>query len=94
MIDHNNIKLESYRQIAPKGTIDLAYGLAKRLKGKSILHVNSTRFGGGVAEMLHRLIPMFSDLGIDSRWETIKGSSLFFQTTKRILSLLLIALAS
>jgi len=77
-----NIKLESYRDIAPKGTIDLAYNLAERLKGKTALHVNSTRFGGGVAEMLHRLIPMFNDLGINTRWEVIEGSPLFYKTTK------------
>ena len=82
MINNNNITLESYREIAPKGTIDLAYSLAERLKGKSILHVNSTRLGGGVAEMLQCLVPMFNDLGINSRWEVIQGTPLFYQTTK------------
>ena len=78
----NNITLESYREIAPKGTIDLAYSLAEHLKGKSVLHVNSTRLGGGVAEMLHRLVPMFNDLGINTRWGVIEGSPLFYQATK------------
>lgn len=79
---NNNITLESYREIAPKGTIDLAYCLAERLKEKSILHVNSTRLGGGVAEILHRLVPMLNDLGIQSRWEVMEGTPLFYQTTK------------
>ena len=82
MIGQNTIKLESYRQIAPKGTIDLAFNLAERLKGKSILHINSTRLGGGVAEMLNRLIPMFNDLGINSQWKILEGTPLFYQTTK------------
>jgi trehalose synthase len=79
----NQITLESYREAAPKGTVDLAYGLAERLKGKTLLHVNSTRLGGGVAEMLHRLVPMFNALGISTRWEVMEGTPLFYQTTKR-----------
>jgi trehalose synthase len=71
----NQITLESYREAAPKGTVDLAYGLAERLKGKTLLHVNSTRLGGGVAEMLHRLVPMFNALGISTRWEVMEGTT-------------------
>ena len=78
----NNITLESYRAIAPKGVVELIYHLADRLKGKSMLHINSTRYGGGVAEMLHRLIPLFKELSIDTRWEVMEGSPLFYQTTK------------
>ena len=78
----SRITLESYHDIAPKGTVELIYHLAERLKGKSILHVNSTRRGGGVAEILHRLIPLFNELGIESRWEVMEGTPLFYQTTK------------
>jgi trehalose synthase len=73
---------ESYRDIAPPGTVDLGYRLADRLKGKSLLHVNSTRWGGGVAEMLHRLVPLFQDLGVDTRWDVIEGNPAFYQVTK------------
>ncbi|MBD3264397.1 MAG: glycosyltransferase [Candidatus Omnitrophica bacterium] len=81
MIKHKKT-LESYRNIAPPGTLDLLYKLAERLKKRSLLHINSTRLGGGVAEMLHRHIPLFNELGIDTRWEIIEGSPLFYQTTK------------
>jgi len=74
--------LELYREVAPKGAVDLVYKLAKRLKGRSILHVNSTRLGGGVAEILHRFIPMFKELGIRADWGVIEGSPLFYKTTK------------
>lgn len=77
-----NISLGSYRDIAPKGTVDLLYKLSERLKGKSILHINSTRFGGGVAEMLQRLVPLFADVGIDVRWDVITGTPAFYKTTK------------
>ena len=76
------ITLESYRHVAPPGAIDLAYKLSEQLKGRTMLHVNSTRWGGGVAEMLHRLVPIFQDLGIDVRWDVIEGSPEFYQVTK------------
>ncbi|MBU1122754.1 MAG: glycosyltransferase [Candidatus Omnitrophota bacterium] len=79
---NNKVTIDSYKDIAPAGTIDLIYNLAGRLQGKSFLHVNSTRYGGGVAEMLHRLLPMFNDLGINARWEVMEGTPLFYQTTK------------
>ncbi len=78
----NHVTFESYKEIAPKGVVNLAYKLAEGLKGKSILHVNSTRLGGGVAEMLLRLVPLFESLGINVRWEVIEGSPLFYKTTK------------
>jgi len=76
------ITWESYREIAPPGAIDLGHRLAERLKGRSLLHVNSTRWGGGVAEMLHRLLPLFQDLGVDTRWDVIEGNPQFYQVTK------------
>ena len=79
---NEKITLESYRDIAPHGVIDLIYRLADKLKGRSFLHVNSTRLGGGVAEMLQRLIPFFNELGVPSRWEVITGTPLFYKTTK------------
>jgi len=74
--------LEAYRDISPPGTLDLIYRLGEGLQGRSMLHVNSTKMGGGVAEMLHRLIPMFRELRIESKWEVMTGTPLFFKTTK------------
>ena len=79
---NNNITLESYRDVASPGAVDLAYRLADPLRGKTMVHVNSTRWGGGVAEMLHRLIPLFGELGINVRWEVIEGTPDFYKVTK------------
>jgi len=76
------VTIESYRDIAPPGAIDLAHKLAERVRGRSLLHVNSTRWGGGVAEMLHRLLPLFYDLGIKARWDVIEGVPEFYKVTK------------
>jgi trehalose synthase len=75
-------KISDYEGIVgPKVIEELKY-LGEKVKGISLLHINSTMTGGGVAEMLHYLIPLFNDLGIDARWEVIKGSPLFFKITK------------
>ena len=74
--------LEHYQAVAPQGTVELLRQLGRRVEGKSLVHVNSTRLGGGVAEILHRLLPLFDELGIKARWEVMTGSDLFYRTTK------------
>ena len=81
-MDNHKMTWEAYRDIAPSGIVDLGHRISERLKGKTLLHVNSTRWGGGVAEMLHRLVPLFQDLGVDTQWDVIEGSPEFYQVTK------------
>lgn len=76
--------IDSYKGIAPKADIALLQKLGEVFKGKSFLHVNSTREGGGVAEILHRMIPILQSLGIDTRWEVLKGDAKFYDTTKKV----------
>ena len=56
--------------------------LAAPLQGRRVLMVNSTRLGGGVAEMLNRIVPLLGDLGLCPRWETMAGDREFFEVTK------------
>ena len=56
--------------------------LAAGLAGKRIVHVNSTKTGGGVAEILGWMVPMMEELGIDARWEVISGPPDFYRVTK------------
>jgi len=74
--------LEAYRLVAPPGALDFLYRLGERVRGRSYLHVNSTKLGGGVAEILNRLIPLANDLGVQATWEVIEGHSEFFRVTK------------
>ncbi len=76
------LRLEAYRGVVPKGTLEFLLRLAERVPGRRFLHVNSTRAGGGVAEILHRLVPMMAELGIKADWEVIEGDPEFFATTK------------
>jgi trehalose synthase len=74
--------INDYAGIAPKGDLILLKRMGDRLKDRTFLHVNSTKAGGGVAEILNRMIPMLQELGIRSRWEVIEGDEPFFETTK------------
>jgi trehalose synthase len=74
--------LDQYAAVTGTHAVDHVRQLARPLAGLRVLHVNSTREGGGVAEILHRLIPLKQALGIDARWEVITGSPSFYQCTK------------
>jgi len=50
--------LEQYAQIVGEDVINHLRQLGAHLEGMKVVHVNSTREGGGVAEILHRLIPL------------------------------------
>jgi trehalose synthase len=76
--------IDEYKGISPKGDLALIRMLGDTFKGKSFLHINSTREGGGVAEILHRMIPILRDLGIEARWEVVKGDAKFYDITKKI----------
>jgi trehalose synthase len=74
--------LESYAEIVGEDVIDHLKQLAKPLTGMKIIHVNSTRQGGGVAEILNWMIPLKKELGIDAEWEVVTGGHEFYQCTK------------
>jgi trehalose synthase len=76
------VRLEDYREVAPAGTVDFLYRLSEQVKGMSMVNVNSTKYGGGVAEILHRLIPMLNEVGVQARWEVIQGADEFYACTK------------
>lgn len=76
-------KIEEYIPIVGQPVIDDLRLLAERLKGKVVQHINSTSVGGGVAEILNRMVPLLNELGVDTRWDLIKGGERFFEATKK-----------
>ena len=74
--------LDSYTEIVGTAVIDHLRQLAQPLKGMRVVHVNSTREGGGVAEILSWLVPFKRDLGLEVEWEVITGEQEFYQCTK------------
>ncbi|MEX2115272.1 MAG: glycosyltransferase [Bacteroidota bacterium] len=77
------IDLKEYAPIVGEATIYDLFLLAKRLEGKSIQNINSTSVGGGVAEILSRMLPLLKQLGLDARWDVIKGNEKFYAVTKK-----------
>ena len=74
------ITIDDYRRVAPPGAIDMLLRLAERVRGRRLLHVSGGRFGGGPAEILHTLVPMMADLGVDAAWEITGGDPGFYAT--------------
>lgn len=80
--------IEEYIPIAGESVISDLKLLAERLKSKVIQHINSTAVGGGVAEILNRMVPLLRELGVDTRWDLVKGGDDFFAVTKKMHNLL------
>ncbi|MFA5275659.1 MAG: glycosyltransferase [Candidatus Omnitrophota bacterium] len=76
-------KIEAYIPIVGEPVISNLRVIADRLKGKVIQHINSTSVGGGVAEILSRMVPLLSELGVDTKWDVIRGGEQFFEVTKK-----------
>jgi trehalose synthase len=76
------ITLKDYAKIIRLQNLEEIKLLAGKLQGKTVKMVNATAVGGGVAEMLHRTVPLFNELGLNVKWEVIKGSGAFFNVTK------------
>jgi trehalose synthase len=77
-------RVDDYKAIVGENEINDLQLLADRLAGKSVQNINSTAVGGGVAEILTRMIPLLKELGVDASWDVIKGNERFFTITKNI----------
>ena len=75
--------IENYKNIIGERKVSELKIIAEKLKNKSILNVNSTFKGGGVAEILTKMIPIMESLGINIKWEIIKGNEEFYKVTKK-----------
>ena len=76
--------LDDYAPIVGEGTVKELKLLGDRLAGQRVVNVNSTRVGGGVAEILTRLVPLLNEVGVKARWEVMSGSEEFFELTKKL----------
>ena len=79
-----NATLSAYEGVVGSAVIRQLRQLGEKLAGTRIVHVNSTREGGGVAEILEWMTPLMSELGLKASWEVIHGSGRFFEITKAI----------
>jgi trehalose synthase len=76
------VRLDDYVAVIGEPAVAEIRALARRLEGRQVCMVNSTAVGGGVAELLNRLVPLLADVGIPVRWEVMRGGDEFFGVTK------------
>lgn len=74
--------ISDYIPITGENVIDQLHQLAKHLSGMKIVHVNSTKMGGGVAEILMKMVPLTNTLGLNTSWEVVEGDMPYFHCTK------------
>ena len=76
--------VEGYRAAIGDGPMVALESLARSLRGHRIAMVNSTAAGGGVAEILHRLVPLLNELGVPTTWEVLPADPHFYEISKTI----------
>ena len=76
------ITLQDYQEVVGPGVIEELRVLADRVRDRRMQHINSTSVGGGVAEILTRMMPLLRELGVNATWDVIKGDQAFFNVTK------------
>jgi trehalose synthase len=76
-------RIDEYSNIVGEEIMFEIFRSARMLCGRSIVHINSTYYGGGVAEMLSALVPLMNDTGTETGWRHLRGSPDFFNITKK-----------
>jgi trehalose synthase len=84
LVNVGHKSLADYGTIATRGLMDEIRRLAEPLRGKRVVHLSATAFGGGVAEINYTLVPLMADAGLDVEWRIIRGAEEFFNVTKTI----------
>ena len=74
--------LNDYASIVGRPLADEIRARAEPLRGKRVLHLSATSFGGGVSEILYTLVPLMVDVGLACEWHVIYGREEFFNATK------------
>ncbi|MBI3317280.1 MAG: glycosyltransferase [Candidatus Omnitrophica bacterium] len=75
--------LKDYEPVAGPQVIEELRFIAEKTQGLQVQNINSTAVGGGVAEILNRMVPLLQELGVNARWDVIKGGERFFKVTKK-----------
>lgn len=76
--------LGDYEGLAGSADLEALRQAVEPLEGLRVLHVNSTSFGGGVAEILASLVPLMRDVGVDAHWKVLEADERFFWITKTL----------
>src|SRR2546430_12530431 len=77
-------RLADYAEVIGDKRYEELRALAKAAAGRSMLHINATAYGGGVAEILQNLVPLLRDAGVDAHWAVLDAPAAFYDITKKI----------
>src|SRR3989442_6706866 len=77
-------RLADYAEIIGDKRYEELRTFAKAAAGRSMLHINATAYGGGVAEILQNLVPLLRDAGLDAHWSVLEAAAPFFDITTKI----------
>ncbi len=75
-------RLQEYEEIVGPEMMQELYVVAAHVRRRKLQHINSTAVGGGVAEILTRMVPLLRELGVETTWDVIQGDRSFFEVTK------------
>jgi trehalose synthase len=78
------VTVEDYEPLVGAETVERILQKASRLRDLHVAHVNSTYYGGGVAELLSSLTLLMNGAGIKTGWRAIQGRPDFFSITKKM----------
>ena len=84
LVNVGHKSLADYGTIAARGLMNEIRRLAEPLRGKRVVHLSATAFGGGVAEINYTLVPLMADAGLQVEWRIIRGAEEFYNVTKAI----------
>jgi trehalose synthase len=76
--------IEDYKPLVGEEAIDRIWQKAESLRDLHVAHINSTYYGGGVAELLSSLTLLMNHVGIKTGWRVIQGAPDFFSITKKM----------
>jgi trehalose synthase len=77
-------RVQDYVQTAGADAVERLREAARPLEGARLLQLNSTAFGGGVAELLFTQVALLNDLGVETTWAVLEGSDEYFAVTKAV----------
>src|SRR5207247_9707758 len=77
-------RLADYAKVIGDERYEALRTLAKAAKGRTMLHIDATAYGGGVAEILQNLVPLLRDVGVDAHWAVLDAPAAFYDITKKI----------
>ena len=84
MDENSNRLLDLYNELLGNKAIRNIQKKAEKLENIKVLHVNATKFGGGVAEILHNMVPLMQELRLNVEWKVFTAPDNFFEISKKM----------